>query len=368
VSDRPLKKLLGAKTFCVFDLETTGFEPESGAEPIEIGAVRIVNGTTRETFQTFVSPDGEIPSKIQSLTGITPDDVEGAPTVDKALRDFHEFAGDAVLVAHNVDFDRSFLDAYAPNPFNNDEIDTLRMSRKLLGSTKNSLDHLVQTYGLERSDSHRALSDAEATAQLFLKLVDRISTYDDYRRCGIPTSVMKEDLELILRVTGFTTREKKALNDSFKTVSEVMDASTSRIGELCDVSPGRAGEIVQFLEQIRSDPSVDLEPAPSLTNCFRVRYWNWTNRIVNLIGGLCLVGGFFTVNRNLALTLFLTSVPFFLVSPALTYFRDSNGSLIKQLLSVLIILAGWTGVLWYFGLDAGIRTILAELLRSQVLR
>jgi DNA polymerase III epsilon subunit family exonuclease len=360
-----VKKLLKPTTFCVFDLETTGFEPNEGAEPIEVGAVRIVNGSIGETFQTFVSPEDNIPGKVQSLTGIGPDDVADAPVVEDALAQFKSFAGDSVLVAHNVDFDRSFLDAYAPESFDNDEIDTLRMSRKLLGRSKHSLDRLVQAYDLDRSDSHRALDDAQATAQLFLKLADRVSTYDDYRRCGIPSSIMKEDLELVLGVTTLNTGEKTALNQSFDTVSEVLDTSTSRIGELCGVRPGRADEIIQTLENIKSNPDVDLEPPPGLTNCFRVRYWTWTNGIINLVGAICVIGGLFAVNRNLALTLFSVSVPFFLVSPAITYFREARWSLVKQFLSAIVLFTVWGGILWYLGFHVTIRSTVIEVLRSR---
>lgn len=65
-----------------------------------------------------------------------------------------EFVGDAILVAHNVDFDRFFLDVYAHWPVTNGEVDTLRMVRTLIGGTNHSLDHLVNRCNLTRNDAH----------------------------------------------------------------------------------------------------------------------------------------------------------------------------------------------------------------------
>ena len=94
--------------FVVFDLETTGIGATSN-EIIEIGAVRVVNNVITDKFSTFVNPGRPIPYNIQELTSINDEMVADAPSIDKALPDFLEFCGNAVLVAHNASFDTGFI-------------------------------------------------------------------------------------------------------------------------------------------------------------------------------------------------------------------------------------------------------------------
>ena len=110
---------LAEVTFCVLDLETTGASPASCAIT-EIGAVKLRGGECLGTFQTLVNPGVAIPPAITVLTGITEAMVLPAPTIERVLPTFLEFAGDAVVVGHNVRFDMGFLRAaldragYAP--------------------------------------------------------------------------------------------------------------------------------------------------------------------------------------------------------------------------------------------------------------
>ena len=96
-------------TYVVFDLETTGLSPGSSAI-CEIGAVRVRGLELEERFETLVNPRRPLPAPIAALTGIDPGALRGAPPVELAVRRFLEFAGDAVLVAHNARFDMGFLD------------------------------------------------------------------------------------------------------------------------------------------------------------------------------------------------------------------------------------------------------------------
>ena len=98
-------------TFVVLDLETTGGSATSGDAITEVGAAKYRGGECLGTFATLVNPGRPIPPAITYLTGITEAMVLPAPRIDEVLPAFLEFAGDAVLVGHNVRFDMSFLQA-----------------------------------------------------------------------------------------------------------------------------------------------------------------------------------------------------------------------------------------------------------------
>lgn len=164
-------------TYIIFDLETTGFYP--GRDSItEIGAVKIKNRKIVERFSTFVNPEREIPLKIQELTGIRNDMVQNAPIINIALKEFLEFAGDGILVAHNADFDLSFIKYFA-NELNtnidNTSIDTLELTRTLFPNLKNyKLNTLANEFNVPLEGHHRAVNDAEATANIFIYLTNHL--------------------------------------------------------------------------------------------------------------------------------------------------------------------------------------------------
>ncbi|SDL61215.1 PolC-type DNA polymerase III [Halarsenatibacter silvermanii] len=168
---------LNELSFVIFDLETTGLE-SSQDRIIEIGAVRVEDGEIVESYSQLINPERVISGKIEDLTGISNADLKGAPTVDEVLEDFLAFCQDAVLVAHNADFDYSFLrqeclrsDCSIPRkPL----LDTLALSRALLPELKShKLNKLCDHFEIELEDHHRAETDAEATARLLLRLLDR---------------------------------------------------------------------------------------------------------------------------------------------------------------------------------------------------
>ena len=165
-------------TFVVFDIETTGFSPEE-CNITEIGAVKIEKGEITGRFSTFVNPAQPIPYRIQKKTGITDDMVKDAPFVNDALTSFRQFAGDAVLVAHNAGFDMSFVAAKEKAVGIEREysyVDTLGMSRLLVPElSKFALDSLTKFFKVPLENHHRACDDAEATAHIFLKLLGRLS-------------------------------------------------------------------------------------------------------------------------------------------------------------------------------------------------
>ena len=184
-----MKDIINDLKFTVFDFETTGYSPYKGAEIIEVGAVKIRDGEIEAPFQEFVKPSRSLPAKIIELTGITPDDLETARSVDEVMDDFSSYLIETVLVAHNASFDLSFLNYYSPRKIENPHIDSLRLARKLGDFESNSLDNLVLELDLNRSNAHRALDDARATAALFLQLAEEIDSPRDCRECEIPAFI-----------------------------------------------------------------------------------------------------------------------------------------------------------------------------------
>jgi len=163
-------------SFVVFDLETTGLEANK-EEIIEIGACKIVNGRIDEIFSTFVKPSKSIPKEITELTGINDEMVADAPTINYVMPDFYKFCYGSSLVAHNIAFDISFIHAISKKlsyNFDNENIDTIEMAKKLLPGLKNyKLGTVVEKLGIILENAHRAVHDATATAKVFIKLMQK---------------------------------------------------------------------------------------------------------------------------------------------------------------------------------------------------
>jgi len=164
--------------FVVFDLETTGLS-RTTERITEIGAVAIENGEITERFSTFVNPEMPIPANITALTGISNTMVKDAPTEDIAVRDFLDFIGDSVLVAHNAAFDTGFIGAACDRlglEFGNTYADTLALSRSMYSDlSSHKLDSVVKYLGLPAFNHHRAVDDAEALAGVFLCMLKEMT-------------------------------------------------------------------------------------------------------------------------------------------------------------------------------------------------
>ena len=161
-------------TFVVFDIETTG-KNKKFHKITEIGAVKISEGRIVDRFSQLINPERPIPYNITKLTGISDDMVADKPTIEEVLPDFLEFCKDAVLVAHNAEFDTGFISKEAGHQgyrFDNTILDTLGMAHVLLPHLgKYTLDRLVKELKIVLNDHHRAVNDAEATAEMFLKFI-----------------------------------------------------------------------------------------------------------------------------------------------------------------------------------------------------
>lgn len=182
-------------TFCIFDVETTGGNPQT-CFITEIGAVKVRGGEVLGTFQSLVNPGCAIPPNITVLTGITDSLVMRAPTMEQVLPAFLEFMGGAVVVGHNVRFDWAFLSAavqrWGGPMLGNQRIDTLGLARRLLADemSRFGLGELAKRLRLPNQPTHRALADAWATTDLLHLLIERASSWgvtglDDL--VGLPT-------------------------------------------------------------------------------------------------------------------------------------------------------------------------------------
>jgi DNA polymerase-3 subunit alpha (Gram-positive type) len=145
---------------------------------IELGASRICAGEICDEFQTLVNPELPLPRFISALTGITNEMLSAAPQFESIVESWLRFAGDAVLVAHNSNFDLNLLNQEIARVFpgcrmRNPDLCTVQLARRVAPALeRHNLDALVDHFGIEIKERHRAAGDARATAQVLLRLLD----------------------------------------------------------------------------------------------------------------------------------------------------------------------------------------------------
>ncbi len=163
--------------FIVFDIETTGFSSQND-RIIEIGAVKVKDGKIFERYDRFVDPQIHIPERITELTGITDEMVKGQGTIEEVLPDFLNFIGDRLLIAHNANFDTSFIRRAAERqklPFTNHYLDTVAMSHYVNPDlARHRLDSLAKYFDLGDFNHHRASDDAEMLALIFFRMTKKL--------------------------------------------------------------------------------------------------------------------------------------------------------------------------------------------------
>ena len=225
---RPNESKILENTYVVFDFETTGFNAGGGDSIIEIGAVKIKDGEIIDRYDKFINPGRHIPDIITNLTSITDEMVKDADTEEIVVKDFMKWTGDLPMVAHNAKFDSSFLEMayqkYNMGEYTNPLLDTLQISRALEPeAARHSLSALVKRYGIDFDEEghHRADYDADGTAKILWKMLEKIDKKKLERLCDIDKLVSKEDIHKFGNLYHVTllVQNKEGLKNLFKLVS-----------------------------------------------------------------------------------------------------------------------------------------------------
>ena len=167
-------------TYCVLDLETTGFSATT-EKITEVGIMKVKNGEVLDEFSCFVNPEKHIPERVTEVTNITDEMVKNAETIDKVFPKILEFLGDdkeTVVVAHNANFDVGFLKQNAKNlgyEFDYTYLDTLSLAKDLFPNYKKyKLGKIAENLGIKVEVAHRALDDVDTTVKVFNVMIDML--------------------------------------------------------------------------------------------------------------------------------------------------------------------------------------------------
>jgi len=165
-------------SYVIVDLETTGLDPNND-EIIEIGAIKVEGKELKDIFNKLIRPEKSVTEQITNLTGITSDMLENELPVKPVISQFSHFIGNSILVAHNADFDISFLHVnfkkWLNTQLSNTAVCTLLVARDILPNLENHKLHTVAKYfGIEVTNRHRAIGDAELTYQIWLKFIEKL--------------------------------------------------------------------------------------------------------------------------------------------------------------------------------------------------
>ncbi|HBV88573.1 MAG TPA: DNA polymerase III subunit alpha [Desulfosporosinus sp.] len=164
-------------TYCVLDLETTGFSPVT-EKITEIGIVKLKDGKVIDEFSCFVNPEKPIPARVVEVTNITDDMVKDAETIDQVFPKLLEFIEGSVLVAHNAEFDMGFLKHNAKvlgYVLDYTYLDTLSLAKELFPDYKTyKLGRIAKNLGFKVEVAHRALDDVHTTVKVFNVMLEKL--------------------------------------------------------------------------------------------------------------------------------------------------------------------------------------------------
>ena len=283
-------------TYCVLDLETTGFSFRT-EKITEVGIMKVKNGEVIDEFSCFVNPEKPIPQRVVEVTNITDDMVKDAETIDKVMPKILEFVGDSVLVAHNADFDIGFL-KYNANELglslDNTYLDTLRLAKDLFPDYKKyKLGKIAENLGIKVEVAHRALDDVDTTVKVLNVMLNMLKekgceTLDDitkkvageadfkklptYHAIILATNyVGLKNLYKLVSIShlDYFYKKPRILKSIYKKYSEGLI-----LGSACE-----AGELYQAIEMGKTDEEIEdiakdydyLEIQPLGNNDFLIR-------------------------------------------------------------------------------------------------
>ena len=290
-------------TYCVLDLETTGFSAKND-KITEIGIMKVKNKEVIDEFSCFVNPERHIPERVSEVTNITDDMVKDAETIDKIFPKMLEFLGDqneTVIVAHNANFDVGFLKQNAKAlgyNFNYSYLDTLSLAKDLFPDYKKyKLGKIAENLGIKVEVAHRALDDVDTTVKVFNVMIDMLKEkgakkLEDIDRVAADQEAKKEEYKKLktyhaiilaknyvglrnlyklisLAHVNYFYRKPRILKSLYKKYSEGLI-----LGSACE-----AGELYQAIEQGRPDEEIEaiandydyLEIQPIGNNQFLIR-------------------------------------------------------------------------------------------------
>ena len=283
-------------TYCVLDLETTGFSFRT-EKITEVGIMKVKNGEVIDEFSCFVNPEKPIPQRVVEVTNITDDMVKDAETIDKVMPKILEFVGDSVLVAHNADFDIGFL-KYNANELglslDNTYLDTLRLAKDLFPDYKKyKLGKIAENLGIKVEVAHRALDDVDTTVKVLNVMLNMlkekgVETLDDITKKIVGEADFKKlpTYHAIILATNYVGlknlyklvsishldyfyKKPRILKSIYKKYSEGLI-----LGSACE-----AGELYQAIEMGKTDEEIEdiakdydyLEIQPLGNNDFLIR-------------------------------------------------------------------------------------------------
>ena len=290
-------------TYCVLDLETTGFSATND-RITEIGIMKVKNKEVIDSFSCFVNPERHIPERVSEVTNITDDMVKDAETIEKIFPKVLEFLGDSketVIVAHNANFDVGFLKQNAKRlgyEFDYTYLDTLSLAKDLFPNYKKyKLGKIAENLGIKVEVAHRALDDVDTTVKVFNVMIDMLKEkgakkIEDIDNVAADPEAKKEEykklktyhaiilaknyvgLKNLYKLVSYSHldyfyRKPRILKSMFKKYSEGLI-----LGSACE-----AGEVYQAIEQGKTDEEIEeiandydyLEIQPIGNNEFMVR-------------------------------------------------------------------------------------------------
>ena len=168
--------------YVIIDIETTGLDPQKD-KIIELAGIKIKNNKIVEEYSSLINPEMIISNFITELTGIDNYMVCKEPTIEIELKNFLNFIGNSLVIGHNVNFDINFIYdnalKYYNKIFENNYLDTLKLSRKLLNLENHKLKTLSEAFNIDYKNAHRALRDCYITFNVYNKLKELNHNNDD---------------------------------------------------------------------------------------------------------------------------------------------------------------------------------------------